>query len=189
GRSEHLPPAKEGSIDGDVLEPMEIAGERIFSEHDHVRDLADLQRSVSLLVPGQAVAALRRHPQRLLSGQLTISELSLTVVIPAGNPLPRRPQHRIGHSIGWWRPRHAAIQHAPDRDGLRAELVEAVAITRHPEKARHHRGDDAERLHAPDLRVARLIDVDDDPAAVADRHLLFDWPAGDTNVIVVPGNP
>ena len=50
--TEHLPPAKEGSIDADVLEPVQIAGERIFSEHDHVRDLADLQRSVSVLVPG-----------------------------------------------------------------------------------------------------------------------------------------
>src|SRR5262252_7216227 len=68
GRSEHLPPANEGSIDADVLEPVQIAGERIFSEHDHVRDLAGLQRSVSVLVPGQAMAALRRHPQRLLPG-------------------------------------------------------------------------------------------------------------------------
>src|SRR6266851_3504729 len=67
--TEHLPPAKEGSIDADVLESVQIAGERIFSEHDHVRDLADLQRSVSILVP-------------------------------AGNRLPGRPQHRIGHSIG-----------------------------------------------------------------------------------------
>src|SRR6516164_10295269 len=98
--TEHLPPAKEGSINADVLESVQIAGERIFSEHDHVRDFADLQGSVSILVPGQAVAALRRHPQRFLSGQLTISESSLTVVVPAGNRLPRRPQHRIGHSIG-----------------------------------------------------------------------------------------
>src|SRR5262249_29548904 len=74
---------------------------------------------------------------------------------------------------------------APDRDGLRAELVEAVAITHHPEKARHHRGDDAERLHAPDLRVARLIDVDDDPAAVADRHLFIDGLVGCQSVVEV----
>src|ERR1700730_9392803 len=98
--TEHLPPAKEGSIDADVLEPVQIAGERILSEHDHVRALAALQRAVSVLVPGQAVAALRRHPQCLLSGQVTISESPLTVVVPAGNRLPRRPQHRIGHSIG-----------------------------------------------------------------------------------------
>src|ERR1700730_11394816 len=50
--TEHLPPAKEGSIDADVLESVQIAGERIFSENDHVRDLADLQRPVSVLVPG-----------------------------------------------------------------------------------------------------------------------------------------
>ena len=55
-----------------------------------------------------------------------------------------------------------------------AELVEAVAIARHPEETRHHRGDDAERLHAADLRVGRLVDVDHHPAAVADRHLLVD---------------
>jgi hypothetical protein len=40
--TEHLPPAKEGSIDADILESVQIARERIFSEHDHVRDLADL---------------------------------------------------------------------------------------------------------------------------------------------------
>src|SRR5262249_60210308 len=84
-RPEHLASAKEGSIDTDVLESVQIAGEGIFSEHDHVRDLAGLERSVSILVPGQAVAALRRRPQRLLSGQLTISESSLTIVVPACN--------------------------------------------------------------------------------------------------------
>ena len=99
-RSENLTPAKEGSIDTDVLESIEIAREWIFSEHNHVRDLADLERSISILVPGQAVAALRRHPQRLLSGQPTISELPLTVVVPARKRLPRGPQHRIRHSVG-----------------------------------------------------------------------------------------
>src|SRR5262249_21227434 len=91
-RSENLTPAKEGSIDTDVLESIEIAREWIFSEHNHVRDLADLERSISILVPGQAVAALRRHPQRLLSGQPTISELPLTIVVPARKRLPRRPR-------------------------------------------------------------------------------------------------
>ena len=106
--------AKEGSIDPDVLQSAEIAGERIVSEDDHVRDFADLERAVSILVPGQAVAALCRHAQRLISGQPTVSELPLTVIVPAGDRLPRRPQHRIGHSVGRERNRHAAIQHAPE---------------------------------------------------------------------------
>src|SRR5262249_35909340 len=185
----NLTPAEEGSIDTDILESIEIAGEWIFGKHNHVRDLADLERSISILVPGQAVAALRRHPQRLLSGQPTISALPLTVVVPARKRLPRRPQHRIGHSIGWKRNRPAAIQQAPDRDGLFAELVEAVAITRHPEKARHRRGDDAERLHAPDLRVARLIDVDDHPAAVADRPPFVDGPPGTQGIFPIAADP
>ena len=63
---------------------------------------------------------------------------------------------------------------ASDRDAVAAELVEAVAIARHPEETRHHRGDDAERLHAADLGIGRLVDVDHHPAAVADRHLLVD---------------
>src|SRR5262249_10619638 len=76
-------------------------------------------------------------------------------------------------------------QHAPDGDGFRAQLVEAVAIARHPEKARYDRGDDAERLHPPDLRVARPIDVDDDPAAVADRHLFIDGLLGSQRVFQI----
>ena len=64
-------------------------------------------------------------------------------------------------------------------------MVEAVAITRHPEKTRHHRGDDAERLHAPDLRAARLIDVDDHPAAVPDRHLLVDGLVGTQSIFEI----
>src|SRR5262249_57450231 len=98
--SERLAPAEKGSIDADVLQPVEIAGERIFSEHDHVRDLADLERSVPILVPGHPMAALCRHPQRLFSGQPTVSHFSLTTIVPSRDPLPRRPQHRIGHSVG-----------------------------------------------------------------------------------------
>ena len=64
-------------------------------------------------------------------------------------------------------------------------LVEAVAVACHPEETRHHRGDDAERLHAPDLRVARLIDVDDHPTAVPDRHLLVDRLVGAQRVFEI----
>src|SRR5262249_41898822 len=99
-RPEHLTSAKEGSIDTDVLESVQIAGEGTVAEYGHVRDLAGFERSISSLIPGQAVAALRRHPQRLLSGQLTISESSLAIVGPACDRLPRRPQHRIGQSVG-----------------------------------------------------------------------------------------
>jgi len=80
-RHEHLPPAKEGSIDADVLESVQIAGERIFSEHDHVRDLADLQRSVSILVPGQAVAALAPPSAAPPLGSADCLRSSLTIVV------------------------------------------------------------------------------------------------------------
>src|SRR5262245_66404696 len=76
-RSEDLAPAQEGSVDTNILEPVEIAGQRIVIEHDHVGDLADLERSVSVLVPGQPVAALHRQPQRLLAAEVTVSELPL----------------------------------------------------------------------------------------------------------------
>src|SRR5262245_4669736 len=173
-RSEDLAPTQKGSLDADILEPIQIAGQRIFIEHNHVSDLADLERSVSVLVPGQPVAALHRQPQRLLPAELTVSKLSLAILVPALTGLPPRPQHGIRRATSRKPYRYAASQHAPDGDAVAAKFIEAVAIACHPQEARHHRGDDAERLHAADLRVARLIDMDHDPAAIPDRHLLVD---------------
>src|SRR5262245_66648736 len=111
-RSEDLAPTQKGSLDADILEPFQIAGQRIFVEHDHVGHLADLERSVSVLVPGQPVAALHRQPQCLLPAELTVSKLPLAILVPARNRLPRRPQHRVLHAIGRKCDWHAAIQHA-----------------------------------------------------------------------------
>src|SRR5262245_44527794 len=90
-RSKDLAPAQEGSIDTNILEPAQIAGQRIVIEHDNVGHLADLERPVSVLVPGQPVSALHRQPQRLLAAELTVSELPLTILVPARNRLPSRP--------------------------------------------------------------------------------------------------
>src|SRR4029077_7726401 len=98
-RSEHLTPAEEGSIDADVLEPIELAGKRILGEHDHIRHLAGLERSESVLVKGQAMAALDGDAQRLLSRQPNLAEASLTILVPACNRLPRGPQQGIGAPV------------------------------------------------------------------------------------------
>src|SRR5260370_40989469 len=55
---EHLTSAEERPLDSDVLETIEIAGQRVFSQHGHIRDLADLERSKPVLVPGQLMPAL-----------------------------------------------------------------------------------------------------------------------------------
>ena len=60
-RAKHLTSAEERPLDPDVLETIQIAGQRVFRQHRHVRDLADLERSKAVLVPGQLMAALRRH--------------------------------------------------------------------------------------------------------------------------------
>src|SRR5262245_14321379 len=119
-RSKDLAPAQEGSIDTNIFEPVQIAGQRIFIEHNHVSDLADLERSVSVLVPGQPVAALHRQPQRLLAAELTVSELPLAILVPTRNRLPCRPQHRVRHAVGRKRDWYAAIQHAPDGNAVAA---------------------------------------------------------------------
>src|SRR5271169_6038138 len=112
------------------------------------------------------MSALSRHAQRLFPGEVTFPELALAVLVPARDRLPCGPQHRVGHAVGRKRDRYAAVQQPPDRDAVTAELIEAVAIARHPEETRHYRGDDAERLHATDLSIGRLVDVDHHPAAV-----------------------
>src|SRR5262245_14670747 len=134
-RSEDLAPTQKGSLDAEILEPVQIAGQRIFIEHNHVSDLADLERSVSVLVPGQPVAALHRQPQRLLSAELTVSELPLAILVPTRNRLPCRPQHRVRHAVGRKRDWYAAIQHAPDGNAVAAKFIEAIAITCHPQEA------------------------------------------------------
>ena len=40
---EHLTSAEERPLDADVLETIEIAGQRVFRQHGHIRDLADLE--------------------------------------------------------------------------------------------------------------------------------------------------
>src|ERR1700722_8782324 len=97
--------------------------------------------------------ALDCHAQRLLPRQVTFPKLPLAVLIPAGDCFPRRPQHRIRDTVSRKRDRYTTIQQPADRDAVTAELVEAVAIARHPEKTRDDRCDHAERLHATDLRV------------------------------------
>ena len=87
-------------IDADVLEPIELAGQRILGQHDQIRYLAGLERPESVLVPGQAMAALDRHAQGLLPRQPTLAEAALTVVVPARNRFPRGPQHGIRHAVG-----------------------------------------------------------------------------------------
>src|ERR1700722_12056396 len=76
-RAEDLAPAEEGSLDPNVLETIQIAGQRVRGQHGHVRDLADLERSKPVLVPGQLMPALRRHAQRFLPREVTFAELAL----------------------------------------------------------------------------------------------------------------
>src|SRR5262249_36171596 len=136
--------------------------------------LAGLERAVPVLVPGQEMAGLRSHAQRLFPGKAAVSELPVPAIVPARDRLPCRPQHRIGHPVGRKGDRHAAIEHAPNRDALLAELTEPIAIACHPQKTRHDRSDDAKCLHALDLRITCLIDMDDHPATVANWHFLVD---------------
>ena len=82
-RSEDLTSAEESSFDPDVLETIQVAGQRVFRKHGHVRDLADLERSEPILVPGQPMPALRGQAQRLLPGEVTFPELALAVLVPA----------------------------------------------------------------------------------------------------------
>jgi hypothetical protein len=51
GRAEHLLSAKERPLDPDVLEAIELGGQRIVRQ----------DRTEAILVPGQLVAALRRR--------------------------------------------------------------------------------------------------------------------------------
>jgi hypothetical protein len=81
-RSEDLTPTEESSLDPDVLETIQIAGQRVFRQHNHVRDLANLERPKPVLVPGQLMSALRRHAQCLSPGEVTFPELALAVLVP-----------------------------------------------------------------------------------------------------------
>jgi hypothetical protein len=62
GWAEDLASAKKGTDNRDIFKSIQIAGERILGEHNHVGYLANLERAKSILVPSQPVAALRSHP-------------------------------------------------------------------------------------------------------------------------------
>src|ERR1700722_13820030 len=60
-RPVNLASADEGSLDPDILEVVQCAGQRVFSQHSYVGNLADFERSEPVFVPGQLMSALRRH--------------------------------------------------------------------------------------------------------------------------------
>ena len=100
------------------------------------------------------------------------------VGVPARERLPHRPQHGVGHVVRRQRHRDSGVEKAPNRNRAFADLLQVEAIACHVHEVRRHRGNDPELLHACDLVVGRLDDVNHHPAAIADRHHRVDCLVG-----------